>query len=74
MSKEVSKPPLEEHGRAGHGTEEEDGEGEPEVYGEQKEEHSQYRKTEVRDPCIVPPEHFVMPPSINLSLQTYLRG
>jgi len=40
MLKETSKPTLEEHGRAGHGTEEENGEGEAGVYGKQKEKYS----------------------------------
>ena len=73
MLEKASKPPLEEHGRAGHGTEEENGEGEAGVYGKQEEKYSQYRKAEVWDPHIVPPEHSVMPPSISLLKQTYLR-
>ena len=57
----ASKPSLEEHGRAGHGTEEEKGEDDPEVYSKYKEKHSQYRRDEAWDPRSVSPEHFVIP-------------
>ena len=63
MLKETSKPPLEEHGRAGHGTEEENGEGQPGIDGKQKKKQSQYQKAEVQDPRNVPPEHSVVSPS-----------